>query len=89
MLLIFPTLLIGISYYIVGFNPGVDHFFKAIACGILLSWLGFTFGIFMGSAFKNGRLAFELIPLVIFPMLLFSGLMANLGKINRLALSCI
>ena len=86
--LITAFLLIGSVYFILGFNFGVDHFFKAVANSILLRWNGLFMGIIFSSAFQDTRLAYEVIPLISGTFMLFSGLFINLGYLIRLSFHC-
>lgn len=46
---IFPTLFIGIIYYIVNFNNGFNHFLMMILGTILMSWVATLLGVFIGT----------------------------------------
>lgn len=79
----FPFAFIASVYYICGFNSGAGHYFLAILCGILDSFMGLAFGLFFSTIFKSQRIAFELAPAVFVPFMLVSGQLSNSSMLKR------
>lgn len=73
----FPMLLITISYYMVGFRPEPQYFFTLMAIAILTALNGMAMGTLAASAFKTVDIALVILPLLLIPMMIFSGLMIN------------
>ena len=81
-IMILPWLFIGIIYYVVGFNPEVERFFILGGCVVCVCLLGNMWGIFLGAAIPNPKLALQFAPLVFVPFLLFSGYTTNTENIG-------
>ena len=79
--MLMPWLLVGIVYYIVGFNSPVERFFRLGACIMSIALLGNMWGIFLGAAVPDPKLALQFAPLVFVPFLLFSGYTTNTDNI--------
>ena len=78
---IFPALYVGVAYYICGFNSGVDHFFKAVCMGMLVSLSAVIWGMLFGTLIKSEEKAVMLGPMLFVPFFLFAGLFSNIGNI--------
>lgn len=81
-IMILPWLFIGIIYYVVQFNPDVERFFILGGCVVCVCLLGNMWGIFLGAAIPNPKLALQFAPLVFVPFLLFSGYTTNTENIG-------
>lgn len=80
---IFPTILLALIYYPCNLNPGWEHFFKALMCNVLLGWLSLMIAIFFSTLIKDQRLVIEVSPIFVIPSIVFSGLLANIGRLKR------
>ena len=81
-IMILPWLFIGIIYYVVKFNAEVERFFILGGCIVCVCLLGNMWGIFLGAAIPNPKLALQFAPLVFVPFLLFSGYTTNTANIG-------
>ena len=81
-IMLLPWLFIGIIYYVVKFNPDVERFFVLGGCIVCVCLLGNMWGIFLGAAIPNPKLALQFAPLVFVPFLLFSGYTTNTENIG-------
>ena len=81
-IMIMPWIFIGIIYYVVKFNPEVERFFVLGGCIVCICLLGNMWGIFLGAAIPNPKLALQFAPLVFVPFLLFSGYTTNTENIG-------
>ena len=73
----FPMLLVTISYYMVGFRPELQYFFTLMLISVLTALNGMAMGTLAASAFKTVEIALVILPLLLIPMMIFSGLMVN------------
>jgi ABC-type multidrug transport system ATPase subunit/ABC-type multidrug transport system permease subunit len=80
--MILPWLFIGIIYYVVKFNSDIERFFLLGGCIVCICLLGNMWGIFLGAAIPNPKLALQFAPLVFVPFLLFSGYTTNTSNIG-------
>jgi len=79
--LFIPTLFTLIIFWAIGFRRTPEMFFLFLSALMLLVFFGNSFGILLSSMFSNSRSAFTLMPVVVFPMMLFAGYMSNLNSI--------
>jgi ATP-binding cassette subfamily G (WHITE) protein 1 len=79
--IIFPFIMGTIIYFMVGFQAQVGKFFIFQGFIILCSLCGFTLGICFGCIFTSLPVALAITPLVLLPLMLFSGLLLNQGSI--------
>lgn len=77
----FPMLLVTISYYMIGFRPEPQYFFTLMAIAVLTALNGMAMGTLAASAFKTVEIALVILPLLLIPMMIFSGLMINSNNI--------
>ena len=80
--MLLPWLFIGIVYWVVKFNPEIVRFFILGGCIVAICLLGNMWGIFLGAAIPNPKLALQFAPLVFVPFLLFSGYTTNTNNIG-------
>jgi ABC-type multidrug transport system ATPase subunit/ABC-type multidrug transport system permease subunit len=73
----FPMLLVTIAYYMVGFRAETEYFFTLMLIAVLTALNGMAMGTLAASAFKTVEIALVILPLLLIPMMLFSGLMIN------------
>ncbi len=73
--------LISICYFMIGFQANALRFLVLNLDGMLVSLCGMSLGLFFGAAFPNMNAALAAMPLVLLPLILFSGLYVNAGSI--------
>ena len=73
----FPMLLVTIAYYMVGFRSDLQHFFTLMLISVLTALNGMAMGTLAASIFKTIEVALAVLPLLLIPMMIFSGLMIN------------
>jgi len=57
------------------------NFFIALFIGFLVCLVGNSFGLLIGSFFSEARSAMSIVPLVVFPLMLFGGFYKNSGDL--------
>lgn len=77
----FPMLLTTIAYYMVGFRPELEYFFVLTLIAVLTALNGMAMGTLAASVFKTVEIALVVLPLLLIPMMIFSGLMINNNNI--------
>ena len=80
--MILPWLFLSIIYFVVKFNPDIERFFVLGGCLVCVCLLGNMWGIFLGAAIPNPKMALQFAPLVFVPFLLFSGYTTNTDNIG-------
>lgn len=73
----FPMLLVTICYYMVGLRTELQYFFTLMLIAVLTALNGMAVGTLAASIFKSMEVALVILPLVLIPMMIFSGLMIN------------
>ena len=73
----FPALLITIAYGMVGFRSELEHFFTLMLIAILTALNGMAMGTLAAAVFSTVEIALVILPLLLIPMMIFSGLMVN------------
>jgi ATP-binding cassette subfamily G (WHITE) protein 1 len=66
-----------ITYWIIGFRPGFDHFLIYLLFLILLSLCGFALGLFCASLFENIAVGLALATLALLPLIIYGGFFVN------------
>ncbi|KAJ3411273.1 ATP-binding cassette sub- G member 1 [Chytridiales sp. JEL 0842] len=79
--IIFPFLFSIIVYFMVGLQPIAYKFFLFSLFVVLSSASGFSLGIAIASSFSNLETALAMGPLILMPLMLFSGLFVNNNSI--------
>lgn len=75
---ILGTSLFGtIAYWCVGFQPDVEKFFMTIGFLNLLALAGNSMGLFLACIFPDMAVALAIAPLIILPLVMFSGFVLN------------
>lgn len=77
----FPMLLVTITYYMVGFRQDLQYFFTLMLIAVLTALNGMAMGTLAASIFKTVEVALVILPLLLIPMMIFSGLMINNNSI--------
>ena len=72
-----PSLFGSIAYWTVGFQPSAHKFALAIATLVLLAHAGTAIGLFLACLFPEIAVALAVAPLVILPLMMFSGFFLN------------
>ncbi len=75
--IIFPWIGATIIYFMAGFQLDVAKYFLTMVAIVLCSLCGFSLGIFFASFFSSLPTALAVTPLVLLPLMLFSGLFVN------------
>lgn len=75
--IIFPYLMVIIAYYMIGLNPAFSAYLLAGLFAVLAGMCGTATGIFIASCFDSIKTALAILPVVLLPLLLFSGLFAS------------
>ena len=70
--LLFPTLLILISYFFLHFDPSATAFFMAIAAGWLGMWMATSYGYLLSAALDT-EVALAVMYLMLTPFILLGG----------------
>lgn len=73
----FPALLITIAYAMVGFRSELKYFFTLMLVAILTALNGMAMGTLAAAAFSTVEMALVILPLLLIPMMIFSGLLVN------------
>lgn len=78
--IIFPLLLLVIAYYIIGLYPAFSVFLLSGCLLVFCAICGTAIGTFISAIFDDVAMALAVLPLVLLPVLLFSGLFVNSGN---------
>ncbi|KAJ3109158.1 ATP-binding cassette sub- G member 1 [Phlyctochytrium planicorne] len=79
---LFPTLQTIIVYFMVGLQPQVSKVIISCIINIMLSLVGMALGIYFACCFSSLKVSLAATPLVIMPMMLFSGMFVNTGAMQ-------
>ncbi|KAI9140959.1 ABC-2 type transporter-domain-containing protein [Paraphysoderma sedebokerense] len=79
--IILPFIFAAIFYWLVGFQDDAGKFLILAACTILLSLSGTAIGTLSACAFNSLNMALAIIPMLLLPLMIFSGLFVNSGNI--------
>lgn len=72
-----PIICVSVSYYMIGFQPAFSKFLILIVTAILSALAGMGLGFLAGSSFPNIGIALAVLPMLLLPLMLFSGLYIN------------
>ncbi|KAJ3086461.1 ATP-binding cassette sub- G member 1 [Quaeritorhiza haematococci] len=75
--IVFPWMSGTIVYWMTGLQPLADKYFITMSFVVLGSLCGFALGIFFACTFANLTLALSVTPMIMLPLMLFSGLFVN------------
>ena len=73
--------LYGFSYYIIGFNPDITHFFSMLLIAFLASFSAGSYGLLVSVIAPSMEAASALAPLFIVPFMLSGGYIVSYDKI--------
>ena len=79
---IFPVLLLSIVYPMAGLRSGFGHFLMACIIAVLTALNGMAIGTLAATVFNSVDIALVILPLLLIPMMVFSGLMVNLNTVK-------
>lgn len=82
-LILIPMILSVVAYYMVGLST-VDptRFWVFALAMIVLTFAAHSFGLMIGTGFKNSAAAVSMTPLILTPMLLFAGFFVNMENVT-------
>jgi ABC-type multidrug transport system permease subunit len=72
-----PTITGLITYFIIGFDSSAANFFIFWVILLLISNIGGSLGLFIGTIAKDSEVAISLVPIIIMPFMIFSGYFVN------------
>lgn len=73
----FPALLITIAYGMIGLRPTIEAFFNLMLIAIMTALNGMAVGTLAAAVFSTVEVALVILPLLLIPMMIFSGLLIN------------
>mmetsp|Transcript_26239 Transcript_26239/g.42976 ORF Transcript_26239/g.42976 Transcript_26239/m.42976 type:complete len:702 (-) Transcript_26239:333-2438(-) len=79
--IIFPFVFSVISYWMIGFQKSAEKFFIYATTVILMTNCGAALGIAIAAAFTDLSVALAVAPMLILPLMVFSGFFVNNGGI--------
>ena len=77
MQILWPVLTALITYWIIGFRPGFDHFLVFTSILILLSCIGTATGLAFGFTFRSSQTAAAVSILITLPLIIYGGFFVN------------
>mmetsp|Transcript_11009 Transcript_11009/g.12719 ORF Transcript_11009/g.12719 Transcript_11009/m.12719 type:complete len:637 (+) Transcript_11009:59-1969(+) len=78
---IYMTVFSAITYPMIGLQEGVDHFLTFLGLFLLLGFIAVSLGFFFGTIFPDVTSATAVVPLLIIPLVFFSGLFITFENI--------
>jgi ABC-type multidrug transport system ATPase subunit len=81
--IIFPTIFVAISYYIIGLNERVDRFFMLILISIVLAAAAQSIGQAISALVNSAQVANTIAPMIMIVFILFGGFYLNAASIPR------
>jgi ABC-type multidrug transport system permease subunit len=75
----FPLLLLIIAYYMIGLNPAFSAYLMAGVFVVMSALCGTAVGTLVACLFDDISIALAVLPVILLPILLFSGLFVNSG----------
>ena len=79
--LLFPTVFDIIAYFMIHFYRSAGAFFVNWFILVLLGNFGYAFGLMFATFFKESQAAFAMVPLVLLPLFIVSGMFANTDRL--------
>lgn len=76
-----PLIMYVIVYFMAHLYLGAGQFFLFVLIGLAICIVGFGFGIFFATLFKELQIALAVVPAIVLPLSLFSGLFSSFGDI--------
>lgn len=78
---LFPIIQSLVFYWMVGLGQTAEQFFTFFLILYLISFNGSSLGLLIGSLAQDSKSVGVLLPMFIFPFILFSGMFKNLGNL--------
>ncbi|CAD2221831.1 hypothetical protein AGDE_15959 [Angomonas deanei] len=78
---IFPTAFMLIAYFMIHYYRSADAFFINWFIVILLANFGYAFGLMFATFFKESQAAFAIVPVILLPLFIVSGMFANTDRL--------
>jgi ATP-binding cassette subfamily G (WHITE) protein 1 len=76
-----PVVFVSICYYMIGLQPAIAKFFNACMVAVATALSGMAVGTVAGAAFPDITMALVVLPLILLPLMMFSGLFVNVGNL--------
>lgn len=80
-LILIPLFFAVITYFAIGLRMAADRFFIAAVVIIIVANVGTGMGLWAACSFKALEIALALVPVMILPLMMFSGLFVNLDDV--------
>lgn len=80
--ILFPTVYCIIAFFMIHFVRTAGSFFVFWGITVVLSNFGYIFGLMFATFFRDAQAAFAMVPLVLLPLLVVSGLFANNSRLE-------
>jgi len=81
LLILAPVVTLGLAYGMMGFQAGIAKFSITALTLILLNNCGSAIGVFAACLFDSLPMALAIVPLILLPLMIFSGMMVNNASI--------
>ncbi len=75
--MLIPLLITTIYYFMIGLGLTAEQFFVHYLISVLMGLCGSSLGLFLGSVILDEKSVSAVIPLVLLPIILFSGFFKN------------
>lgn len=79
--LVFPVVTMSIPYYFVGYQKSWPCYLTAVGIFVLVSNASAAVGILLGGLFVKIETALAAMPMILLPLMIFSGLLVNLANV--------
>eukprot|EP00796_Vickermania_ingenoplastis_P001342 gene1342-783_t len=79
--ILFPTVYSVIFYWMVHFVRTAPAYFVNWGILVVLSNFGYAFGLMFATFFQNSQAAFAMVPLILLPLFVVSGMFANTSRL--------
>ncbi|KAJ3075788.1 ATP-binding cassette sub- G member 1 [Podochytrium sp. JEL0797] len=81
LLILFPWAQISIIYFMAGMANDAGKYFTLVGIVVLAAFVGFSIGVCCACSFPSLEVALLIMPLILMPMMLFSGFFVNTAQI--------
>lgn len=81
-MIILPLLMTLFTYFAIGLQTAADKFFICALGVILNAIFGGALGLFSSCTFRDIHIAHVFVPMILLPLMIFSGLFVNLGQVQ-------
>jgi ABC-type multidrug transport system permease subunit len=80
-LLLIPLINVSIYYFMIGLAPTAQQFFLHYLISVLMGLNGSSLGLFLGSVVLDAKSVSAIMPIVLLPVILFSGFFKNRNEL--------